>query len=346
MHVELKGLFKTSKRLANGEKRDYYYAWKGGTSIKAQYGTREFIAEFERLTKDRKVPDQSTFQYIISLYKRMELPRRKDSTRRSYAQYVKIIEDEYGDMPIAAIEQTGSRTEFLEWRDSMAGRPRTADLAWSVLQLIMAFGVDIEKLKRNPCLNAGRLAESGTRREKIWGEAELAKLREAASATISEALTMAIWTGQRQGDLLRVQWSAYDGSHIRLKQSKTGRRVTVLASDELKAMLDRLKAENEARKTPVLTILTNSRGKPWTGDGFRTSWGKAVEKAKVEGLTFHDLRGTFITRARRAGASIDDIAEASGHSTKDVRNILETHYLADDTGAGDVVILKLEGKKR
>jgi hypothetical protein len=49
-----------------------------------------------------------------------------------------------------------------------------------------------------------------------------AKLREAASATVPEALMMAIWTGQRQGDLLRMQWSSYDGTHIRLKQSKTG----------------------------------------------------------------------------------------------------------------------------
>jgi hypothetical protein len=38
-------------------------------------------------------------------------------------------------------------------------------------------------------------------------------------------LLLALWTGQRQGDLLRLPWSAYDGTHIRLKQSKTGARV-------------------------------------------------------------------------------------------------------------------------
>ena len=37
------------------------------------------------------------------------------------------------------------------------------------------------------------------------------------------ALMLAIWTSQRQGDLLRLPWSAYDGTHIRLQQSKTGR---------------------------------------------------------------------------------------------------------------------------
>jgi hypothetical protein len=35
-------------------------------------------------------------------------------------------------------------------------------------------------------------------------------------------LLLALWTGQRQGDLLRLPWSAYDGEHVRLRQSKTG----------------------------------------------------------------------------------------------------------------------------
>ena len=34
---------------------------------------------------------------------------------------------------------------------------------------------------------------------------------------------------QKQGDLLRLPWSAYDGTHIRLRQAKTGRRVVIPA---------------------------------------------------------------------------------------------------------------------
>jgi hypothetical protein len=34
---------------------------------------------------------------------------------------------------------------------------------------------------------------------------------------------IALWTGQRQGDL-RLPWSAYAGDQIRLRQSKTGTR--------------------------------------------------------------------------------------------------------------------------
>jgi len=49
---------------------------------------------------------------------------------------------------------------------------------------------------------------------------------------------LAIWTGQRQGDLLVLPCSAYDGTCIRLKQSKGGKRVTIPVGGPLKAALD------------------------------------------------------------------------------------------------------------
>ena len=49
---------------------------------------------------------------------------------------------------------------------------------------------------------------------------------------------LALWIGQRQGDLLRLPWSGYDGAHIRLRQSKTGIRVVIPVGGPLKAALD------------------------------------------------------------------------------------------------------------
>jgi hypothetical protein len=54
-----------------------------------------------------------------------------------------------------------------------------------------------------------------------------------------------------------------------------------------------LKVALEASKTSGRTstsILTNTKGKPWTEDGFRSSWGKAFEKAGlVDDLRFQIL---------------------------------------------------------
>jgi integrase len=55
----------------------------------------------------------------------------------------------------------------------------------------------------------------------------------------------------RQGDLLQLSWSAYDGSHIRLQQSKTGRRLTMPVGRPLKMLLD-----GTERRGPI--ILTNT----------------------------------------------------------------------------------------
>jgi integrase len=86
---------------------------------------------------------------------------------------------------------------------------------------------------------------------------------------------IALWTGQRQGNLLRLSWSNYDGTHLRLRQGKGGKRVTIPVGAPLKTALDLAKGDRQS----ATTILVNSYGKPWTEDGFRASWGKAFDKA-------------------------------------------------------------------
>src|SRR5690554_5505550 len=52
------------------------------------------------------------------------------------------------------------------------------------------------------------------------------------------AYMLAVYTGQRQGDLLRLTWNNYDGHRIRLKQSKGGQKVSIPVAAPLKAALD------------------------------------------------------------------------------------------------------------
>lgn len=160
-----------------------------------------------------------------------------------------------------------------------------------------------------------------------------------APAEIELALVLALWTGQRQGDLLRLPWSAYDGSHIRLRQSKTGRRMTLPVGQPLKVLLDLTE-----RRSPL--VLTNTFGRPWTSDGFRTSWGRACDKAAVTGLTFHDLRGSAVVRLALAEATVPQIATFTGHALRDVEAILDAHYLGRDVKLAEAAVLKLEARTK
>jgi len=152
---------------------------------------------------------------------------------------------------------------------------------------------------------------------------------------MSLAFMLALWTGQRQGDLLKLPWSEYNGVRVRLKQSKTGARVTVPIGQPLKVLLD-------AAKRKAITVLAAEAGTSWTESGFRASWRTACEKAGVTGLTFHDLRGTAVTRLAQAGCSEAEIATITGHSLKDVGAILDAHYLKRDDTLGVSAIRKRE----
>lgn len=46
MRVVLKGVASAKKRLANGSKRTYWYAWRGGPRLDGLPGSPEFIASY------------------------------------------------------------------------------------------------------------------------------------------------------------------------------------------------------------------------------------------------------------------------------------------------------------
>lgn len=334
MKVNLVGIHRVRKTLADGSETFYYYAWRGGPRIKSDPDSLDFTAEYIRLTRDRPdAPFQGCMAEIVRDYiKSPAYQNLKDSTKEGYDIAIKNIETEFFDMPAKKISAPGSRTVFLQWRDEIAKtHPRKADLFMSVLQRILWFGFDREMIERNP-LEKVEKVNDGTRRDVIWTDDQINLFRggrkneageweiKPAPEPLIRAMLLAMWTGQRQGDLLKLTWKAYDGHSIYIRQSKTGAHVRVKVSDELKKMLDNVKRGDS------VTILTNGQGKPWA-TGFKSSWRKAVEKAGIEDRTFHDLRGTFVTLAYRNGASIKEIAEVTGHSEKDAEGIIRKHYL-------------------
>ena len=124
-----------------------------------------------------------------------------------------------------------------------------------------------------------------------------------------------------------------------MRQSKTGKRVVLPVGAPLKAALDAM-----PKRSTI--ILTNSDGKPWTSDGFRASWGKACKAAGVVGVTFHDLRGTAVTRLALAECTEAQIATITGHSLRDVCAILDSHYLNRDPALAESAISKLEKRTK
>lgn len=336
MHVRLKGINRVSKRLADGSRVTYYYAWKGGPRLPGKPGDPEFVAAFNEAVASKAKQPSGTLQAVLNAYQ--DSPKFTDlapRTRRDYVRHVRKIEAEYHDFPISALSDPRTRGEFLAWRDRLAkASRRQADYTYSVLALIVAWAFDRGLVPGNPCERPGKVYRS-QRIDNIWTAEDEAAFLKSAPAHVGLAFTLALWTGQRQGDLLRLPWSAYDGTIIRLRQSKTGARVTIPVGAPLKALLD-------ATPKTAVTVLATSRKTAWTESGFRASWRTACKKAGVDGLTFHDLRGTAVTRLAVAGCEVPEIAAITGHKLSHVAAILDSHYLSRDSALGVSAIQKLE----
>jgi len=341
MRLRLKGIHSVSRRLGDGTTVTYHYAWRGGPRLKGEPGTPEFVASFGEAVKARATPAAGRFHAVIAEYKAAaEFTGLAARTRADYLNIIKVIEVKFGSMPVSAFTERNkaiTRGIFKKWRDERAiASRRQADYGWSVLARIISFGVDRGKFDTNPAALGGRLYKVD-RADKIWSAEDEAAFLAKAPAHLHLAILLALWTGQRQGDLLRLSWSNYDGKVIRLRQGKTRRRVTIPVGEPLRLALD----AEKARKRGALALLTKE-GQPWTGDGFRSSWRKACAKAGIEELTFHDMRGSSVTRLALAGATVPEIAALSGHSLKDVESILDAHYLGRDIALAESAVRKLE----
>jgi hypothetical protein len=94
-------------------------------SFKAKPGTPEFIREYHEAHASKRRPRAGTFMTIIAAYKAApEFRGLAPSTRRAYLAYLRLIEDEFGDLPLAALADPRVRGEFKTWRDKYANTPR------------------------------------------------------------------------------------------------------------------------------------------------------------------------------------------------------------------------------
>src|SRR5271166_4055415 len=132
---------------------------------------------------------------------------------------------------------------------------------------------------------------------------------------------LAIHTGLRQGDLLRLCWSHVGDDAIKITtgKSKHRREAIIPLYDALRDVL----ASIPKRST---TILTNSLGRPW-GLGFGSCFVLAKAKAGLadRNLHFHDLRGTAATRFYAADLPKRVIAEILAREEDHVEKIIRRY---------------------
>lgn len=347
VRVRLKGINTVRRRRVDGSEVVYRYHRATGVLLKGEPGSPEFIARFADAERFVRTRGEGTISAGIRRFE--DSPEFGDMAATTIAEYrrkLKIIDKKWGITPLLVCTAPGFRRDVMEWRDKIAKRaPREADNLVSGLARVLAFLVGRGELGANILDKIPRVY-SVDRSDKLWLPEHVAAFTAMASIQMRQAMMIALHTGQRQADILRLTWANYDGERITLTQSKTkkkgsaGRVVSIKCTSALKAMLDEMKGDVDR----VGPILTTPGGRSWKKRYFAEKWQEACEAAKIAELHFHDLRGTAVTMLAEAGCTVPEIAAITGHTLAHAAAILEK-YLARTSRLADAAILKLEQRR-
>jgi len=340
MRVHLKGVHSVNKKLADGSIKTFHYHRATRTPLTGLPGTPEFIASFAGAAKLVSDRHHGTLNALVRDYTLSpEFGDLAESTKKEYRRLLTTVEAKFGTMPIPALNEPEVRQVFLGWRDKVAqtSGPREADIRIQVTSAMISWAIEHGKVSVNHLKGLKRLHHVD-RSQLIWTPEHIEAFKKVAPIEMQQALILALNTGQREGDLLHLPWSAYDGSTIRLRQGKTGMPVVIPCTKELRSMLDGMERK-------AITILTTNRGRPFKKSHFINCWTRAMEAAGIEGLHFHDLRGTCVTRLTEADCTVQQIAAITGHKLTTANQIMQKYLARTDTVAHQA-IAKLENSTR
>lgn len=322
---EFPGLNKVRRERADGSVVVHYYLRSTGKKIEGRYGSKEFRDSFQR-ARERSENDNGTFAFLIEEFKASPeyLQKISAATRKDYARYLDMIKAKFGSLPIEALNDKRVRGDFFTWRDTMSANPRTADYAWSVLRRVLQWSYNRGKIGVNHALNPERLYDSD-RVDMLWLPTDVGRIMSLAYPEMQYAIAVALFIGPRQSDLLRMPKTARQGPWMVFSQGKrrkgTGaaKTIHVPIHPRLDGILDSMPA------TDATTLLVSRSGRPWKADHFRHEFSALCKEAGIEGLHFHDMRGTTATILSELGWTPQQIAAYFGWSLETVQKILERY---------------------
>jgi len=168
--------------------------------------------------------------------------------------------------------------------------------------------IDWEKMETNPCRGIRLYPEMP--RTHWLGAAQIKVLLEKCSDRVRPIVQVALLTGLRIGDILRLTWDQihFEESLIRITQSKTQIPLLMPISRTLEKILRGIAQDANCRN------VFHWRGKPLRRFGWlRTDFTEAIRAAGLEGTRFHDLRHTAATQLRRLGRDLQVVQQLLGH---------------------------------
>ena len=231
---------------------------------------------------------------------------RAESTKRNYRRILDHLRDKWG----AGLLRDLQPRHIRQIRNEIAEKSTaTADIAVGLISILWDFAIEQlgqDKLGADPASTVKRHHEVKHEHEP-WPQELIERFLKAARPTLQRAIRLALYTGQRRSDLVKMKWSQFDGEFIEVRQQKTGAMLSIPCHKELRAELE---------TTPRIaeTILVGERG-GISSITLSAAVHRQLQKMGVSGYSIHGLRKNAAVALADAGCSTMEIAAITGHTT-------------------------------
>jgi len=295
-----------------GKLRRYFR--KGGERLGAlpgAVGSEEFMTAYAAYLAEKPkaaktvLHADSLSKLIIDFYGSRFFTDRKPSTRQLYRYALDPLAKEHGHRSASTMT-----TKHAEKIINQIGekRPGMGNLTRAVMRRVMQFAVKEKRRPDNPMIGieAFKVGEHHT-----WTDGELrqyeAKWRLGTRQRLAYALLL--YTGQRVGDVAKMNRADISDGLIHIVQQKTEAEIWVPIHPELaKAM--------KAYPARGLTLIGDANGRPLKRAALSALMRTAIRDAGLPSRCVgHGLRKAAMRRLAENDATANQIASVSGHKT-------------------------------
>lgn len=327
-----------------GGRKSYQVEWRTPDRRKhrRRFRTRREAVAFEteiRAAKNRGLAVDARAGKSITVaqcYRRWR-ESRQDVVAKTAVRWdsnSKHVEGRFGAWPLAAVDTRSVQ----EWVSGIEG-PHTQREALSILRQTMTYAVQRGWIMVNPVLGV-TVSPLPRRESHVLTVAEVLKLREACRPRPSEGrvpldqsylVVVLAFTGVRVGEAAATNVGDIDLDarriHVRGTKTRAARRTVGIPEvlvDELRQQIRDRPADSPAFLSPLGYRL---RPNAWV-KGVR--WAEAVESIGHEGLRVHDLRHSYATILRAAGADLKLLQASMGHESITTTAEIYAHLYTDE----------------
>lgn len=188
-----------------------------------------------------------------------------------------------------------------------------------------------------------RLREAAPRTRYLTAEEETALFTHLRQ-DFRPMVAFCLLTGARVASVLRLTWNDvdYHAGTVRLREMKsrhTGEAHTIPLTPALTALLAEQKGLHAIYVFTYVCQKASAKNRrkgaryPFSKQGWKKGWEKALEGAGIQDLRFHDLRHTAATRLLQVTGNLAVVRELLGHADISTTSRY-AHVLKDDVRAG------------